>query len=242
MVLIEAKSLSVGQRVNSVSLSLNKGEVLGLLGPNGAGKSTLLNALAGLEKKSGSLLVDGQDDATLTPNSRARFIGLLPQSMQSTWSLSVTDIVSLGRIPWGDRDSEAINMALSRAQIECFIDRKVDELSGGERARVWLARVLAGQPKVLLADEPIASLDIHYQLSVMNVLRAYAQEGHGVVVAMHDLSLAARYCDRVCLMNKGELVALGNPQEVLTEPLLSSVYQVPVDVDLQRTPPVILPR
>ncbi len=242
MALIEAKNISVGQRVNSASLSLERGEIIGLLGPNGAGKSTFLNALAGLEKSTGLILIEGRDAAVVEPKMRARIVGLLPQSMQSAWSLSVMDVVALGRIPWGDTDDAAIAMALRYAEVEAFVDRKVDELSGGERARVWLARVLAGQPKVLLADEPVASLDIHYQLSVMNVLRAYAQENHGVIVAMHDLSLAARYCDRVCLMEGGEVVAFGGADEVLNESLLTSVYRVAVDVDLQRYPPVILPR
>ena len=242
MVLIEANNISVDHRVKSVSFTLSQGEVLGLIGPNGAGKSTLLNALVNVESKTGQLLLLGEDVESIPPNQRARTLGLLPQSLQSAWSLTVEDVVSLGRIPWNDSDGEAVHQAMERAEVLTFAKRKVDELSGGERARVWLARVLAGQPQVLLADEPIASLDIHYQLSVMNVLKNYAEQDHGVIVAMHDLSLAARYCDRLALMHEGRLVALGGVNEVCNEATLASVYGVEVEVDLQRQPPIVLPR
>ena len=112
--------------------------------------------------------------------------------------------------------------------------------TGGERARVWLARVLAGEPLIFLSDEPIANLDIHYQLEVMKILKSYAEEQHGVIVALHDLSLAARFCDRLCLMHKGEIVAQGTTAEVLTESLLNRVYSVVADIDLQRSPPIVL--
>ena len=242
MALIEAKDITVDGRVHGVSLSLKRGEVLGLIGPNGAGKSTLLHALAGLVDKCGEVVLDGVSEFKLSDAVRARTLGLLPQTMESIWSLRVDDVVSLGRIPWGDNDAKAIAHAVEKTQITEFLPRKIDELSGGERARVWLARVLAGEPQILLADEPIASLDIHYQLSVMDVLKNYAREDHGVIVAMHDLSLAVRYCHRICLMNHGEIVAIGAPSEVCDESLLSGVYGVPVDVDLERQPPVVLPK
>ena len=242
MALIEAQNMSVDHRLHAASFTLQQGEVLGLIGPNGAGKSTLLNALVGLEQMSGRLLLDDTDVTQLNDEDRAKTLGLMPQAMQSAWSLSVQDVVSLGRIPWRDNNVEAVQHAMHMAEIQTFAQRKVDELSGGERARVWLARVLAGQPRVLLADEPIASLDIHYQLSVMNVLKHYAQNGHGVIVALHDLSLAARYCDRLCLLHQGKVVELGEPKEVCTASQLSEVYGVEVDVDFQRHPPVILPK
>ena len=242
MALIEAQNISVDHRLHAASFTLQRGEVLGLIGPNGAGKSTLLNALVGLEEMSGRLVLSDVDVSELSDEDRAKILGLMPQAMQSAWSLSVLDVVSLGRIPWRDNNAEAVQQAMRMAQIQAFAQRKVDELSGGERARVWLARVLAGQPKVLLADEPIASLDIHYQLSVMNVLKQYAQDGHGVMVALHDLSLAARYCDRLCLLHQGKVVELGVPTQVCTAQRLSEVYGVAVEVDFQRHPPVILPK
>ncbi|MBL1260371.1 MAG: ABC transporter ATP-binding protein [Thiotrichaceae bacterium] len=242
MALISIKNLTVEQRLKAVSLELNRGELLGLIGANGAGKSTLLHAIAGLQSTTGDIAIEDRRLDTIPPHERARLIGIQPQAVSSAWALTVTDIVALGRMPWGDEDQAAIDRAIERAGIDEFRDRNIDHLSGGERARVWLARVLAGEPQLLLADEPIASLDIHYQLAVMEVLKNYSREEKGVIVAIHDLSLAARFCDRLCLLNKGELIALGTPKEVLTEERLSTAYGIPVDIDLDRDPPVVLPR
>ncbi len=241
MALIQARSLAVNHRIRGIDLNLENGELLGLIGPNGAGKSTLLNALGGTESFSGELWIEGQGAHTLTPEGRARRIGLQPQAVVSAWSLPVQEVVALGRMPWGDEDPESISEAMALAEVGSLAHRRVDELSGGERARVWLARVLAGRPRVLLADEPIASLDLHYQLAVMNILKNYARDGNGVILAIHDLSLAARYCDRICLLQGGEVIALGSPREVLTAPLLSAAFEVPVEVDLERSPPIVLP-
>jgi len=242
MALISIKNLTVEQRLKAVSLELNRGELLGLIGANGAGKSTLLHAIAGLQPATGDIAIEDRRIDTIPPHKRARLIGIQPQAVSSAWALTVTDIVALGRMPWGDEDQAAIDRAIERAGIDEFRDRNIDHLSGGERARVWLARVLAGEPQLLLADEPIASLDIHYQLAVMEVLKNYSREKKGVIVAIHDLSLAARFCDRLCLLNNGELIALGTPKEVLTEERLSTAYGIPVDIDLDRDPPVVLPR
>ena len=240
MALITTRSLSVDTRLTSLSVELHRGEVLGLIGPNGAGKSTFLNTLVGLENYTGRIESDGQDLADYSRSQRARLIGLQPQTINSAWPISVKDVVTLGRIPWGDEDEVSVRDAMESAGINDFSDRRVDHLSGGERARVWLARVLAGQPQVLLADEPVANLDIHFQLSVMDLLKSYASKKHGVIVALHDLSLAARYCDKLCLLKEGRCIAFGTPREVLTESLLHSVYEVEVEVDLDRHPPIVL--
>ncbi len=242
MALIRAQHLHLGRRLVDVSLTLAPGEVLGIIGPNGAGKSSLLQCLAGLLPYQGDVFVSGHALTDLSPRQRAQQLGYLPQSCDSAWSLSVDDIVALGRLPWGDQDAPAMQRAVAQAGVQELLGRKVDQLSGGERARVWLARVLAGEPRVLLADEPIASLDLYHQRSVMDVLRRYAQGQHGVVLALHDLSLAARYCDQLCLMEQGRVRALGTPAEVLTEAHLSAVFRVPVHVDLTASPPVILVR
>jgi iron complex transport system ATP-binding protein len=242
MALIETRSFSVDQRLRGVDLSLEGGELIGLIGPNGAGKSTLLNALGGTEEYTGELWIEGKEAHSFTPEGRARRIGLQPQRVASVWSLPVAEVVALGRMPWGDENPEILSRAMTLAEVDSLACRRVNELSGGEQARVWLARVLAGQPRVLLADEPMASLDLHYQLAVMEILRNYAREDSGVILAIHDLSLTARYCDRVCLLQDGEVIALGTPHQVLTKPLLSAAFKVPVEVDLERSPPLVFPR
>lgn len=239
MALIEVRNLSLPPRLADVSFSLDGGEILGIIGPNGSGKSTLLHCLAGLLPHAGTCRFDGHAIGEMAPRQRARNIGLLPQSCESAWSLSVEDVVSLGRLPWGDSAPTVIGEAMGQAGVSLLRKRNVDCLSGGEQARVWLARVLAGEPRLLLADEPIASLDLYYQRSVMEILRTYADRGHSVGLAIHDFALAARYCDRLCLMANGRVHAFGTPAEVLTEAGLSEVFQVPVHVDLSANPPVI---
>jgi len=242
MALISTHSLSVDTRLNNISIELQRGEVLGLIGPNGAGKSTLLNTLAGLGHYTGDILLESNNLTTYSSAERARMIGLQPQLVTCVWPMSVEEVVTLGRTPWGDNDEKAIQEAIKLAGINAFTERTIDHLSGGERARVWLARVLAGKPQALLVDEPVANVDIHYQLSVMNVLKNYAKSNNGVIVALHDLSLAARYCHRLCLLKNGKCVALGTPEEVLNESLLQDVYEISVDIDLERQPPIVLPK
>lgn len=236
---LRVQAIGVGERLRDVSLELRAGEVLGVLGPNGAGKSSLLQAIAGLVAHRGEVSIDGERIATLSPHERARRIGWLPQQSGSAWSLRVRDVVALGRLPWGDEDARAIADAAARTGIETLLERRVDQLSGGEQSRVWLARVLAGTPRVLLADEPIANLDLKHQRHAMQLLRAHADAGHGVVCALHDFALAARFCDRLLLLHEGRMVAFGEARDVLTEVHLSRVFEVPVRVDLDAEPPRI---
>jgi len=241
MALIEVKDLYLPKRLEHISLQLNDGEMLGLIGPNGSGKSSLLNVLGNVINAEGELTMQGEPIHALTDLERAKKIGLLPQEAAVAWSLRVEDVVALGRLPWRDKDNTKINQAIDQAGIRQLLGRSVDRLSGGERARVWLARVLAGTPRILLADEPIASLDIHHQLSVMDVLKKHAIPGQAVIVALHDLALAARYCDRLCLLHEGKLVAMGESSEVLTEDMLFRTYGIKVEVDLKRCPPLVMP-
>jgi iron complex transport system ATP-binding protein len=242
MALISVRHLHIGERIADISFSLERGEMLGVIGPNGAGKSTLLQSLSGILQYQGDIEFDGRAIGAMSSRQRAQGIGFLPQSGESAWSLSVEDVVALGRLPWGDQNVEAIRVAINQAGVDGLQGRKVDQLSGGERARVWLARVLAGHPELLLADEPIASLDLYYQRSVMDVLRQYANAGQGVILAIHDLALAARYCDKLCLMHRGRVYAWGTPDAVLTDANLSEVFRIPVHVDLRATPPVVSPK
>jgi len=242
MALMSIDSLTVERRLFDASLEIHEGEVLGLIGPNGAGKSTLLNAITGLIPCSGEISLGGQNLEQLDSLQRARQIALQPQFIESVWALTVHDIVSMGRLPWGDSDQSIIRRVMQQANITSFANRHVNELSGGERARVWLARVLANQPMVLLVDEPVANLDIHYQQQVMQILVDYARAGHAVMIAIHDLSLAARYCDRLCLLDKGRTVKTDTIDAVLNRETLSPVFNVEVYVDLDNQPPVVLAR
>ncbi len=242
MALMSIDGLTVERRLFDASLEIHEGEVLGLIGPNGAGKSTLLNAITGLIPCSGEISLGGQNLEQLDSLQRARQIALQPQFIESVWALTVHDIVSMGRLPWGDSDQSIIRRVMQQANITSFANRHVNELSGGERARVWLARVLANQPAVLLVDEPVANLDIHYQQQVMQILVDYARAGHAVMIAIHDLSLAARYCDRLCLLDRGRTVKTDTIDAVLNHETLSPVFNVEVYVDLDNQPPVVLAR
>lgn len=221
------------QVLNGVTVAAARGEVLGLLGPNGAGKTTLLKALAGLLPCSGQVAFEGQAVAALPPSERARRIAYLPQGTQAHWAMPVEQVVALGRLPHrerfaalGDADRAAINRAMEEADVGSLTGRPLNALSGGERARVLLARALAVEAPVLLADEPIAHLDPGHQLAVLDLLRRRAEKGDAVIVVLHDLALAARSCHRVCVLDHGSLEADGPPAAILDDGLLDRVYGV----------------
>lgn len=237
MALITANGLAVAGRLQPLSLQLAAGELVGVIGPNGAGKSTLLGALAGLHHASGQVQIQARPLQGLPARQRARLLGYLPQAGHSTWALRVEDVVAMGRLPWGDADAGAIAAAMAATGADRLAGRRIDALSGGEQARVWLARVLAGQPRVLLADEPVASLDLYYQRAVMGALRGFADAGNAALVAIHDLGLAARHCDRLLLLAGGQVLADGPPAQVLVPALLERVYGLPVVVDLDGSAP-----
>lgn len=224
---LAARNLTVPGRLSDVSLSLHRGEVTAILGPNGAGKSTLLSALAGLA--SGPVALDGTLLSALPPRERARRIGYLPQSGEVAWNVSVRTLAALGRLPHDSGPAEnaaAVAAALGALDLDDLADRPVAQLSGGERARALLARVLAGQPDWVLADEPLAALDLAHQQALLVRLRDLARRGAGVVVVVHDLALAMNHADRVLVLRKGQLVADGPPHAALTESCIAQVWQV----------------
>ena len=235
---LEARSISVtlsGQpTVKDVSLSVQSGELVGLIGPNGAGKSTLLKATLGLRALTGGdVLLDGADFLAQPPTQRARHVGFLPQERHVEWRLPSRDIVMLGRYPhrtrFGGRTTEdraAVTRALDAVDGHAIADRPVSVLSGGERTRILLARALAVETPLLLADEPTTALDPYHQLHVMEILRERTRAGAGILVVIHDLALAARFMDRLVLMHEGRIAADGPPAQVLTPDLLGSVYRV----------------
>src|ERR1700681_4884445 len=220
--------------LNDISLALSAGHLVALVGPNGAGKTTLLRALAGLVPSSGVIAVGGAALSSLSLRERARRFGYLPQGHVVHWALPARDIVALGRYPHGAtdparltaKDAEAVLRAMQAADVVEFSDRRVTELSGGERSRVALARVFAVEAPVVLADEPTSSLDPRHQLDVMKTLRAAADNGTLVMVVTHDLGLAARFADMVLVLSDGRLVSQGAATEALSEQVMADVFRI----------------
>ncbi len=220
--------------LQQASFALHAREVVGIIGPNGAGKSSLMRAMAGLiEPAAGCVSLDGRALADWPGMKRARELAYLPQSAPVHWPLSVRAVVELGRLPfrhgWFATDigaTEAVRAAMVETEVEELQDRLLTELSGGERTRVMIARLLAAQPRVILADEPVAALDAYHQLHVMELLSGRAASGAAVAVVLHDLSLTARFCTRILLLDQGRIVADGTPAEVLQPALLEPVYGV----------------
>ncbi|MFE3255458.1 heme ABC transporter ATP-binding protein [Nocardia sp. NPDC059091] len=212
------------------------GQIVALVGPNGAGKSTLLAALAGeLELSGGSVELDGHALTHWTHLDMARRRAVLPQSHTVGFPFRAREVVAMGRSPWArtdrqDHDDEAIAAAMAATDVERFAARPFPALSGGERARVALARVLAQDTATLLLDEPTAALDLGHQEQVLHLARERATAGAAVVVVLHDLGVAAAYADRVAVLEAGRIAADGPPRQILTPELLSRVYQHPVDV------------
>ncbi len=220
--------------LHPMSATFNAGEFTSVIGPNGAGKSTLLKGLLGLITASGSVQLGSARIDTLEAKLRARQIAYLPQGHEAHWPISARAIVALGRFPHGasdpDRlsatDAACVDAAMQAAHVSHLADRVVTTLSGGERARVALARCLAVGAAILLCDEPTAALDPGHQLGVMQTLRACARQGQTVIGVTHDLALAARFADRIIMLHEGKVIADGAPVDVLTPDLLRQVYGI----------------
>lgn len=213
--------------LHEVSASLDTGQITAICGPNGAGKSSLLMALAALlEPGAGSATIDGASHADLHPRERAQRIGYLPQEAQVAWDVAVENIVRLGRLPHRDRGDVAVEKAIATLDLEYLRHRPASQLSGGEKARALLARVLAGEPKWILADEPLAALDLGHQLTLLGHLRTQAQQGAGVVLVLHDLAMAMNHADRVLVLKEGRLIADGPPENALATEVIADAWGV----------------
>jgi iron complex transport system ATP-binding protein len=213
--------------VESLTAKLEPGTITAILGPNGAGKSSLLLGLSGLlAPDSGNVTLAGRDLAALHPSERAQAIGYLPQAPEIAWDVAVESLVALGRLPWRDRGTAEIEAAMAALALEDLRRRPASHLSGGERARVLLARVLAGTPRWILADEPLAALDLAHQLVLIAHLKACARGGQGVAVVLHDLGIAMNHADRVLVLDRGQLVADGAPAAALSPALIAQVWGV----------------
>ena len=247
MTLLSLRDLTVqrGQCpvVDHVTLEIGAGECVGLIGPNGAGKTTLMRAALGL------LPHQGQSSLSALPaRNRAKSVAWMPQTRDIAWPVTVEHLVALGRLPHlplgqklGDADQQAVDAALAHMGLDGFRTRRATELSGGEQARVLIARALAQETPLLMADEPIAGLDPAAQIATLGVFANHARDGHAVLTSLHDLSLAARYCTRLILMAHGRLVADGPPAQVLTEDHLADVFHLRAKVHQTEDGPIFQP-
>lgn len=225
MTLLSLENLTVRRGecpvVDRVSLTVGEGEFVGLIGPNGAGKTSLLRGALGL------LPHQGRSSLTaLAPAARAKAAAFLPQGRDIAWPVTVETLVALGRAPHGGADDGAVEDALERMGLQGYRLRTATALSGGEQARVLIARALAQETPLLLADEPVAGLDPEAQIRTMEVFAALAAEGRAVVASIHDLGLAARHCSRLLMLDRGQLVADGPPAGVLTDDRLAEVFGI----------------
>lgn len=223
--------------LDQLEIHISQGEMLGLIGPNGAGKSTLLRLLAGVaEADRGELTLQGKPVSSFTPKQRAQRIAYLPQLSEIAWPMSVERLIALGRLPhlehWQQptaHDKACIDNIIDQTDLMPFRDRPYNTLSGGEQARVQLARALVTEADILLADEPVSALDPAHQLDVMTLLDAYCQSGHAVIIVLHDLALAAHYCTRLQLLHQGVTLAEGRAEKVLTDQHLEKAYAIAIN-------------
>ena len=209
--------------VDTVSLALEPGDFIGLIGPNGAGKTTLMRAALGILEHKGSSSL-----AVMSHSDRAKQAAWLPQDREISWGLSVRDLVGLGRLPFGpiQKNDRHVEEAIIKMELATFSDRIATQLSGGEQARVLIARALAQDTPILMADEPTASLDPANQISTLKTFSELAKDGRGIIASIHDLGLAARYCTKLALLHRGKLVAFGSADAVLTPDNLRTVFSI----------------
>ncbi|MEO1708857.1 MAG: ABC transporter ATP-binding protein [Pseudomonadota bacterium] len=244
-------SVSLGrvQVLDRVRFAARGGEIVGVLGPNGAGKSTLLKAILKLVPHLGSVAINGAPSHQMSARDFGRAIAYLPQERDVAWPMSVGSVVALGRLPHRPpiaaaltvKDAQAVADAMAAVDVSAFANRRVSELSGGERARVLVARALAQEAPILLADEPTAGLDPAHQISLLSLFRRLARGGKLILVTLHELHLAARWCDRILLLNDGELVGDGAPADVLSSAQIRSVYGCDVRIINDDDGPIIVP-
>ncbi len=227
-------SIDAARLLDGVDLSAERGRFVGLIGPNGAGKSTLLRALASvLRYQDGAVSLFGRDLEALSSRNIAELLALLPQTPPYSQGFTAVELVLMGRYPHlgrfqveGREDERIAHESMRLTETDAFHERSVDTLSGGERQRVFLARALAQQPQILLLDEPTSNLDILHQLKILTLVRRLVDDGLTVVTAIHDLNLAARFCDRLVLLNRGRVVADGSPETVIKPDVVERAFGV----------------
>jgi iron complex transport system ATP-binding protein len=241
--MIELDSVSLGYDhraiLHNINMEARPGQVLGLVGPNGSGKSTLIKGMARvIDLLSGRISIDGRDTRSIKQDELARLVGTVPQSPTLPVAFTAFEVVLMGRTPHlgllryeGGKDLAIAWQAMKATQTRSFAERRVSELSGGERQRLLIARALTQQPKVMLLDEPTANLDINHQVEILNLVKSLCREERlTVVIALHDLNLAAQYCDWMVMLNGGRVHAEGTPLDILTAPNIKRVYGAEVFV------------
>jgi ABC-type cobalamin/Fe3+-siderophores transport system ATPase subunit len=254
MLKVSNLNVKYGERLvlKDVSFEVERGTILGVIGPNGAGKTTLIRALSGtLPVDCGKIVVNGRNVCEMADPERARLVAVVPQARNLPPAFTGREMVQLGRTPYLNwlgqltaRDNLHVKLAMERSRTVELADRRLGDLSGGEQQRLLLARALAQEAPLMLLDEPTTHLDLQYQISLLDAVRALVdQDGMTVVMTLHDLNLIGRYADRLALLVDGEIRALGTPEEVLEPVLLSQVYHVPLQRfnTGQSGRPIILP-
>lgn len=230
--------------LHNINLAFNEGQVTALLGHNGSGKSTLLKTLARqIPASAGDVTLEGKAAKSLGARAFARIVGYLPQHPPGTDGLTVRELIELGRYPWrgplgrySDADYALIDQAIADTDLKPFEHRSVDTLSGGERQRAWIAMLLAQQTRCLLLDEPISALDVKHQVETLRLVQRLASQRElTVIVVLHDVDLASRFCDRLVALKAGQVVADGTPAEIMDSQILESIYSVPMGV-MERAP------
>lgn len=225
--------------LHAISSNIRPGEFVSLIGPNGAGKSTLIKAISGvLPVETGTVMMDQQNLLRMDPQTRARLVSVIPQARNLPPAFTVQEVVLMGRTPYiswlgktSALDEQIAQQAMQRTNLLDLADRRMDELSGGEQQRVLVARAIAQQSRLLLLDEPTTHLDIQYQMCLLDIVSELAHQDHlGVLMAIHDLNMAAHYSDRILLLVQGQIIASGKPEEVLNSEILSKAYHVPIQI------------
>jgi iron complex transport system ATP-binding protein len=236
MLTTEKLSVAYGDNViiPELDLSIKRGKITALIGPNGCGKSTLLKTLARINKASkGRVLLHGKPVKEYQDKILAQKISLLPQVLLSPEGISVRQLVEYGRSPylshWGklnDADHQAVDRAMLDTQVDTFSERPLDSLSGGQRQRAWIAMVLAQDADIVMLDEPTTYLDLSHQIELMRLMQAMNKKGKTVIVVLHDLNQACRYCDELVVLKQGKLICQGSPEKVFTQTLLQEVFSL----------------
>ncbi len=242
-------SFSYGNKavLENINITIESRELLSIVGPNGSGKTTLLKCINKVLKPRGKILIDGVDLRELTLEEVAKIIAYVPQTIQHSFPVTVFDVVLLGRRPylnWGPsaKDIETVAKVLSSIELENLALRNFNELSGGEKQKVIIARALAQQPKILLLDEPTSNLDIKHQIKVLNMVRKIAKnKGLIVIMAIHDLNLASRFSDKFCFIKDGRIYDFGEPEKVITQENIKAVYGVNTLINWNGNKPYVIP-